>query len=645
MRILRGLFFGVVVFLGFAALGLFLLPKERIAKVASAEISKALGREVSITGDIGLSVWPVLGVKTGPVVVAGPDWDAAPLLKAEGLSIGVGAAAALRREVEIRRVELVNPEITLITAKDGRVSWDFGAGAPAESADAGAAGGVTPFSLARASVTGGTVLIEDRSTGTREKITALDAELSLPDMAGPATLSLGAVRGGAALTLEARVGHAGDLLAGRLTPVTARFATAGGSLGFEGRATQAFEAEGQLSVSTSSTSTFMQSLGLGAAELPRGLGQAIDLTAKMTFSGGEVLNLRAMTLKLDQNTLTGDADIRLGGGKPKITAKLAAGALDFAALAASGGSGSSSDTASAGTGWSTTAIDASGLAAVDADMSLSVQSLDAGMIKLGASQIGVSLDTSRLVMKLPKATGYNGQITGEFVVNNRGGLSVGGNINVLQADVKPLLTDLMGVERLSGKADGFVKFLGSGSTLNAIMTSLSGNGGIAMAGGTISGFDLNGLMGTGNGEKGTTVFDKLGASFDMAGGVLTNDNLNMALPRFTATGKGQIGLGAQTIDYLFTPVALKANSGQDLAFPVRIRGPWSNPRIVPDLSAAIDLNFKEKKEEVKQKADTAIKQKLERELGVTVGEGESVEDAVKQGIEDKLKKELFKIFE
>jgi len=136
MRILRGLFFGVVVFLGFAALGLFLLPKERIAKVASAEISKALGREVSITGDIGLSVWPVLGVKTGPVVVAGPEWDAAPLLKAEGLSIGVGAAAALRREVEIRRVELVNPEITLITAKDGRVSWDFGAGTPAERADA-----------------------------------------------------------------------------------------------------------------------------------------------------------------------------------------------------------------------------------------------------------------------------------------------------------------------------------------------------------------------------------------------------------------------------------------------------------------------------------------------------------------------------
>ena len=640
MRFLRWIFIAVFLFVGFAAAGLMLLPKERIAKVASAEMSKALGREVLISGDIGLSVWPVLGVKTGPVQIAGPEWDAAPLLKAEALSIGVGAAAALKREIEIRRVELVSPEINLITAKDGRVSWAFGESTEATGATEGSTG-VTPFSLARATVTGGTVLIDDRRAGTREKLTGLDVALSMPKLAGPATLKLSGLRGGAALSLEGTVGNARDLIAGKLTPVTARFEAAGGSARFEGRMSQALEAEGQMSLSTSSTSTFMQSLGLGAAELPRGMGQAIDMTGQVTFSGGEIVNLRGMTLKLDQNTLTGDADIRLGGAKPQITAKLAAGALDFASLAAEGGSGGGESSA----GWSKTTIDASGLAAVNAEVSLAVQSLDAGMIKLGASSLGVSLDNSRLVLKLPKATGYGGQISGEFVVNNRGGLSVGGNLNILQADVKSLLVDLMGVERLSGKGDGFVKFLGSGRNLDAIMNSLSGNGGLAMAGGTISGLDLNGLMGTGNGTKGTTVFDKLGASFDIKAGVLSNDNLNMTLPRIAATGKGVVGLGAQTINYVFTPVALKASSGKDLAFPVKIYGPWSNPKIIPDLSAAIDLNFKEKKEEVKQKANDAIKKKVEQELGVSVGEGQSVEDAVKQGVEDKLKKELFKIFE
>ena len=48
---------------------------------------------------------------------------------------------------------------------------------------------------------------------------------------------------------------------------------------------------------------------------------------------------------------------------------------------------------------------------------------------------------------------------------------------------------------------------------------------------------------------------------------------------------------------------------------------------------------------MKQKANDAIKKKVEQELGVSVGDGQSVEDAVKQGVEDKLKKELFKMFE
>ena len=654
MRILRWILSVVLVFVGFAVLGLLMLPKERIARLASAEISKALGREVVISGDIGLSVWPVLGVKTGPLTIAGPDWDAAPLLTAEALSIGVGAAAALKREIEIRRVELVSPEINLITAKDGRVSWAFGesaeAAGPTEGETAGT--GVTPFSLQRAIVSGATVLMEDRQAGTRETITGLDAALEMPVLAGPATLKLSGARAGAVLRLEATAGHARDLIAGRLTPVTARFEARGGSVRFEGRMSRALEAEGQLSVNTSSTANFMQSLGLGAVELPRGLGQAMDLSAKMTFSGGEVLNLRGLTLKLDQNRLTGDADLRLGGAKPQLTAKLSGGALDLAALASEGGSGSGSGSGgedgggdSSGTGWSTARIDAGGLAALDAEVSLAVQSLDAGMIKLGQSRLGLSLERSRLVFTLPKADAYGGQISGEFVINNRKGLSVGGRLNVLQADMKPLLSDLMGVERLSGKADGFVEFLGSGGNLDAIMNTLSGKGGLAMAGGTLSGFDLNGLMGTGNGTKGTTVFDKLGASFDMAGGVLSNDDLNMVLPRITATGRGVVGLGAQTINYVFTPVALKAGNGKDLAFPVKIYGPWSDPKVLPDLSAAIDLNLKEKKEEVKQKAKAAIQKKVEDELGVTVGEGQSVEDALKQGLEDKLKNELFKIFE
>ena len=103
---------------------------------------------------------------------------------------------------------------------------------------------------------------------------------------------------------------------------------------------------------------------------------------------------------------------------------------------------------------------------------------------------------------------------------------------------------------------------------------------------------------------------------------------------------------------MFTPTALRANSGKGIAIPVSVKGPWSNPRIKPDLEAAINLNFAEEKAKLEQKAKDLEKQakdraqqKLEEKLGVVTQEGQSVEEAVKDKLEDKLKSELFKLFD
>ncbi|MGC1504637.1 MAG: AsmA family protein, partial [Sulfitobacter sp.] len=94
-----------------------------------------------------------------------------------------------------------------------------------------------------------------------------------------------------------------------------------------------------------------------------------------------------------------------------------------------------------------------------------------------------------------------------------------------------------------------------------------------------------------------------------------------------------------------TPKALRVNKERGLAVPVRITGPWSDPKITADLKAVIDLNFKEEVDRAEQKAKQKLEKKLEEELGLTRQEGQSVEEAVKDKLEDKLKKELFKIFD
>lgn len=176
------------------------------------------------------------------------------------------------------------------------------------------------------------------------------------------------------------------------------------------------------------------------------------------------------------------------------------------------------------------------------------------------------------------------------------------------------------------------------------MHSLSGKGNLDVGTGVISGFDLDRLMGQGTGSGGTTVFNSLSASFTIDQGVLTNNDLLMSLKNFRADGQGIVGLGARNIDYLFTPVALRANSGQGISVPVRIVGPWSNPSIKPDLTkvieAAADVKVKELENDAKQK----VFEKVGNELDTTITDSDQIEDALKNKLEEEAKKGLLKLF-
>ena len=177
------------------------------------------------------------------------------------------------------------------------------------------------------------------------------------------------------------------------------------------------------------------------------------------------------------------------------------------------------------------------------------------------------------------------------------------------------------------------------------MRSLSGQGTVRMGRGTIEGIDLDDLLGSFDVQGGTTVFDAMTASFAIDGGVLRNSDLAMLLPNFEATGAGEVNLGAQTLDYTVTPKALRVNKDRGLAVPVRISGPWSDPRIRADVSAAIDLNFREERKRAEERVKRQAEEKLEEELGIVRQEGQSVEDAVKDRVEDKLKEELLRLFD
>ncbi|MCE8553705.1 AsmA family protein [Ruegeria pomeroyi] len=621
---------------------LLLLPGDRLARLAIEQIRKQTGREVTVAGEVKLSFWPVLGVETGPVTVANADWaGSAPMLQAQGLAIGVAAPALLGGEVRITRILAQDPVLRLETAK-GRVNWEFspsgvtgGAAAPATSGAGGQLVTLDGLELKNARL----IYVEEGKTSF--DFGGVDLSASWPATDAPLKMAARLEPGAGPISVDLTLADLGAFSNGQVSAMQMTMAAPRTSITFDGRASIDGALAGTATLDTSDSSAMLAAFGQSGISLPRGLGQRADLKAQVTYTADGRLALRDLAADLDGNRLNGAADVTVAD-PPQVTARLTADALDLTGLgAASGGTGSGGgDT---GSGWSETAIDASALALANGSLHLTARSIALPGLELGQSALGLSLDNSRAVVEMAPVSLFSGQLTGQLVANNRNGLSVGGDLRAEGVEMREALATLGGIERLSGAASGELKFLGVGQSEAQIMRSLSGEGRLAMGRGVISGFDLDNLMGRGAKGGGTTVFNSLTASYRMDKGNLFNEDLLMLLDNFKANGTGRVGLGARDIDYLFTPVALRANAGQGIAVPVRIVGPWADPAIRPDLSQVIEAATGLDKEAVETKAKDELRRKLGEELDTEITPDQDVEELIKDRLEQEATKGLLKL--
>ncbi len=614
---------------------LFFLPGDRIARIAADQISASTGRQVEMTGETKLSFYPVLGISTGRVEVANADWsEAGPMISADSFKVGVDPSVIWGGDIRITGLEAVNPTILLERAADGRVNWELGVEgvAPSGTAEPGkpAESRALALTLDRAIIQGATIQYIDYASGQQTTLANSDLEIKWPAYQGEATFDATIRPAADDVNISGRLGTVAQFIEGGVSDMSASVTAPGGTLNFQGRGDVKPELTGRLDADLKDTSQFLAALGLAGVDIPNGLGRTLKAGGEVTFTQDLRVTLRDGTVALDHNSMNVAADIAVGGDKPRINAQLRAGALDFSDLA-SGNSAPSTEGGSAGggqtsgtavsSGWSKDPIDVSALGLIDGEIALVAEKLDFGTFNFGKTRILATIENARAVFGLKELQGYGGTVTGEFIANNRSGLSVGGDMTAKGINMRSLLIDAAGINRFTTTGTAKLKFLGVGNSVDAIMKSLQGSASVRTGNGHISGFDLDKLMRSGNGTGGTTVFDSLSASFAMKDGQMFNNDLAMSMPLAKATGQGRIGLGNQDIDYTFTPALLAGDNIKGLAIPVRIHGPWSSPRFTPDLEKAIDLNLKEEKKKLKKKAKEEANKFLQKELEKGAGKG------------------------
>ena len=90
----------------------------------NAAIERQIGREVNISGDIGLSVFPWLGLELGRVEVANAEgFGDKPMAEMNSAEVSVKLLPLIQRDIEVGTVTLNGLRLRLARNADGRSNW------------------------------------------------------------------------------------------------------------------------------------------------------------------------------------------------------------------------------------------------------------------------------------------------------------------------------------------------------------------------------------------------------------------------------------------------------------------------------------------------------------------------------------------
>ena len=644
---------------------LFAIPSERIAEIATSRLEQSLQRSVTISGDVRPTLYPILGVRAEGLEIGNPDWAEAdgPLITADALAVGVALTPLFSGQVQIEEAILESPNIVLVRAADGRESWDFAQNgaetseAATQDAEQGSGSAIASLGFDEARITNGALRFIDRTSGTDFAVSALDLTVSMPSAAAEGAAEFSALVNGQSLLGSAQIGSVAGLLDGAVQPITATLAWEGGQAAIDGIAglnPLVFDAATQIDARDFGPLAALAGAQMPA--LPQGLGrESIGLVGQLVLAPEGSVHLREGQIELDGRTFEAAVDVYQGETRPRVRGTLRGGSLDLSALTGSTAADGGTNSGGGASGWPRDAIDLSGLFAVDAELVLGLGVLDFGYLETSNIDLSMTLDNGRMVLALARADAYGGSLSGDMVLNGRGGTSLRGDLAFRGVQLQPLLSELADFERLSGSGDIAVQFLGSGNSLQAIMDGLEGAGSVTFGQGAIEGFDLAGMIrnfDTGyQGEGQRTVYDSVTASFAITRGVLQNDDLLLSAPWGGVTGSGQANLGGQSLDYRVIPRVERGESG--LSVPILITGPWADLSFRPDLAflaeqelaaererleAEARARLDEERERLEQEARDRVQEEVGQALGVEVTD-ETTTEQIQDSLEDRLRQE------
>lgn len=596
---MRGFLIGLGVVVGLivaaGAAFVFLFPVSRIQAEVIQSVEKATGRKVAVEGPVRLMVYPVLGLEAEGVRLANVEGgQAAQLLTARSLALGVELLPLLQGQVRVAKLVLSEPRLALELDAQGRPNWLLGdPDAPPLEID--------NLSLGDVRIEKGVVEFTNLADGSNFALRDMNVALSMPSLNAPLRMDGAFSYKEERAEAELELAKPRALLQQQATPLV--LGLAAGAV--NGRLEGTFDAgagsiAGNVDVSGDSFRKLAAWLGS-----PLGTGPGFGpFSAKGAFSFADgVAALREAELQLDAMRGRGEIALAPGETRPTLTGALAFPSFDLNTYTAPPASAPSSGV-NLEAGWSEAPFDFSGLNAFDADLRLQVGALQFQKMRFEDADLRLLLRGGVLDAALPRLKLYGGSGSARLRLDASGPApALAHSLRVQAVQAGPFLQDAVGLTRLSGLGEVEVNVTTVGRSQLAMMRALRGTARMALRDGAVKGLSVGeiartvraALAGGAVGPAASTEFASLDASFQIAEGKAGTSDLVLLAPFARVSGVGVIDLAAQTADIRLEPRAVRTLQGQGgavdargIGVPFRAQGPWAKLKFTPDLQGAAE---------------------------------------------------------
>ncbi len=618
IKILVGLVFIIVV--AVIALPVLIDPNDYKEEIQAA-VKEKTGRDLSINGDLSLSVFPWIGVGINDVSLSNAKgFKAEYFAEIKQAKVKVKLLPLLSQQVEVSTVVLKGMRLNLAKNKAGRSNWDD----MVQSSDkdsqqsASAKGSTAPSAAMGAIAIGGLHIVDanitwhDASQG--EKYSLADLDLTTD------ALSLGQPMG---IELAFTVGSS------------------------KPKATIRLKLDADLVINSALNTFDFQSLTMAidavGDPVPDGamkMDIASHLIADLADAGS--LTLNPLSIKFDDSTLSGQASVN-NFAQPAVKFDLTVDTInvDRYLPKATTDSGQSKKRTTVPPAAAVVLIPLQTIRGLNIDGVFNVGSLVINGLKAQQASVNVLAKNGVLKSEQSIKKFYSGSYAGTTVVDARQNTAkITVKEKATRINVEPLLIDLLGESPIAGVANIKADLTTRGNTVPAFKSALNGTAEFSFNDGTVTGVDAGALMKQAqavlNGDfavafvegTGKTAFSEMSGTVRMTNGLVNNNDLLVATPWVNIKGAGTAHLVSEKIDYQLTLQRTKASSAEEagsedmknMLIPVNVAGTFNNPSISLDVKSMVMESQKAKIEEKKQELKDKINKKIDEKLKGKVGD-------------------------